>query len=76
MPKGIQIGFEMSVEKVYKQSDRQTNRHFRIYICRDCPIFCYDLLKKIIQDVLKFGIVGEPIYMIMKFIVQIFLRFL
>ena len=35
MPKGIPIGFEMAEKNANKQTDKQTNRHFRIYISRD-----------------------------------------
>ena len=35
LQKGIPIGFEMAEKKVYKQTHAHTQRHFRIYICRD-----------------------------------------
>ena len=35
MPKGFPIGSEMAEKNVNKQTSRQTNRHFRIYISRD-----------------------------------------
>ena len=35
MPKGIPIGFQMAEKNDNKQTNRQTDRHFRIYISRD-----------------------------------------
>ena len=35
MPKAFPIGFEMAQKNVSRQTDRQTDRHFRIYISRD-----------------------------------------
>ena len=35
MPKGIPIGFEMAEKNANKQTNTQTDKHFRIYISRD-----------------------------------------
>ena len=38
MPKGKPIGFEMTKKNVNKQTNRQTDTHFRIYISRDVSV--------------------------------------
>ena len=35
MPNGIPIGFEMAEKKLHRETDKQTNKQFRIYISRD-----------------------------------------
>ena len=35
MPKGFLMGFEIGEKNVNRQTDKQTHRHFRIYISRD-----------------------------------------
>ena len=47
MPKGFPIGFEMAEKNVNKQTIKQTDRHFRIYISRDRDI-------QIMNDMPKF----------------------
>ena len=38
MSEGLPIGFEMAEKNMSKQTNRQTDRHFRIYISRDLLI--------------------------------------